>query len=80
MSKTNFRIGDRVHPTVQPDELGTVIGIGTSTLPDRAPMVQVRFDREGLNYGCEGPQAGQWVEEQYLTAVETLYAENLNDA
>lgn len=66
MKAHTLRIQDRVR-TCGGGETGTVIGLGfTST---DIPMVQVKFDREGLNYGCEGPQAGQWVEEIYLTTI-----------
>ncbi len=63
-----LRIGDKVK-TTGGGETGVVIGLTTSTFGGETPMAQVKFDREGLNYGCEGPQAGQWVEEIYLTEV-----------
>ena len=66
MNMNSFRIGDRV-TTTGAGESGVVIGLAVSTLGGgETPMAQVKFDREGLNYGCEGPQAGQWVEEQFL--------------
>jgi hypothetical protein len=61
-----IQIGDRVAPYGARDEVGTVIGIGFAF---GVPQVQVRFDREGLNHGCEGPQAGQWLDEADVTVV-----------
>lgn len=61
-----YRIGLRVQ-TTGGQESGVIIGIGYAF---GVPQVQVKFDREELNCGCEGKQAGQWVDWTHVSLVE----------